>query len=468
LAASTASPARRGGLFRHPNYAKLWTAATVSLFGTQVSQIAIPFIAAVVLKASPGEVGLLTTIEFLPFIFFTLPAGVWVDRFPKQRILVLGDLGRALFLVSIPIAFAFDALTIWQLYVVGFVNGVMTVFFDVADQSFLPSILERDELVEGNSKLQVSQSSAQILGQPVGGGLVALLSAPVAVLIDAVSYLGSAALILWIRVRGRRSRDDSAAGSDPLDGPRSSLSGEADATAPTAGGPTITMEAAAARSAVEPETGGMRSQIMSGLRYIGQHRFLANIAASTATSNLFSNIAFAIAPVYLYRTLSLTPESVGLIGGIGGAGVLVGALLAGRVARLLGVGPTIVGSIGIGSLFGLLVPLAPTDGSGFWFLAVSFFLGGAFNVIYNINQVSLRQAITPERFLGRMNATMRFLVWGTIPIGSLTGAALSEIIGVRPTIWVGAILGLTAFLPVLLSPVRTLREIPTDDPNATS
>jgi MFS family permease len=186
LAASTAS---RFGLFRHPNYRKLWSAATVSLFGTQVSQIAIPFIAAVVLNASPGEVGLLTTIEFLPFLIFTLPAGVWVDRFPKKRILVVGDLGRALMLVSIPIAAALDSLTIWQLYVVGFVNGVMTVFFDVADQSYLPTILERDELVEGNSKLQISQSSAQILGQPLGGGIIALVTAPIAVLIDAASYV---------------------------------------------------------------------------------------------------------------------------------------------------------------------------------------------------------------------------------------------------------------------------------------
>jgi len=170
------SPAPRRSLFRHPNFAKLWTAATVSLFGTQVSQIAIPFIAAVVLNASAGQVGLLTTIEFLPFLLFTLPAGVWVDRFPKRRILVIGDLGRAAMLVSIPIAYALGALTIWQLYVVGFVNGLMTVFFDVADQSYLPTILERDELIEGNSKLQISQSSAQILGQPFGGGIVALVS----------------------------------------------------------------------------------------------------------------------------------------------------------------------------------------------------------------------------------------------------------------------------------------------------
>src|SRR3954466_3561642 len=191
-----ASTEPRRSLFRHPNFVRRWTAATVSLFGTQVSQIAIPFIAAVLLNASAGEAAALTTIEFLPFLLFTLPAGVWVDRFPKRRILVIGDLGRALMLVSIPIAWWLNALTIWQLYAVGFVNGVMTVFFDVADQSYLPTILEREELVEGNSKLQVSQYSAQILGQPFGGGIVAVLTAPVAVLVDALSYLGSAGLIL--------------------------------------------------------------------------------------------------------------------------------------------------------------------------------------------------------------------------------------------------------------------------------
>jgi MFS family permease len=464
-----ASIAPRRSLFRHPNYLKLWTAATVSLFGTQVSQIAIPFIAAVVLKASAGEVGLLTTIEFLPFILFTLPAGVWVDRFPKRRILVIGDLGRALMLISIPIAFALGSLTIWQLYLVGFVNGAMTVFFDVADQSFLPTILQRDELVEGNAKLQISQSSAQILGQPVGGGLVALLTAPVAVLIDAASYVGSAALILWIRLTSGGAR----ATGRRTDGLQAADAAAVEATAPDAeagvspaAGASVGGEAAAVPPAtLAGDSDGMRSQIMAGLRYIGHHRFLANIAASTATSNLFSLIAFAILPVYLYRTLGLSPATVGAIGGIGGAGVLIGALIASRAAASLGVGRVIVGSLLIGAVSFLLVPLAPPE-LAFWFVATAFFVGGLTGVVYNVNQISLRQAITPEHFLGRMNATMRFLVWGTIPIGSLIGAGLSEVIGVHTTIWVGASLGVLSFLPVFLSPVRSLRTIPTDDPDA--
>jgi MFS family permease len=478
LAAPTAS---RRSLFRHPNYARLWAAATVSLFGTQVSQIAIPFIAAVLLNASAGEVGLLTTIEFLPFLLFTLPAGVWVDRFPKKRILVIGDLGRAVMLASIPIAYFLGALTIWQLYVVGFVNGLMTVFFDVADQSYLPSILERDELVEGNSKLQISQSSAQILGQPFGGGIVAVLTAPVAIVIDAVSYVASAALILSIRERARGAATAMGAALRPSDPAGALAATEADDVAPSPeAAASVAMETAVAEPLIEsaardeerdPEAGpgaldapgGMRAQIMDGLRYILRHEYLGNIAATTATGNLFSNIAFAIFPVYAYKVLFLSPAAVGTIGGLGGAGVLLGALVANRLQARFGVGRTIILSAAATGPVGLLMPLA-TPEIAFWFLSVWFFLSGALNVTYNVAQVSLRQAITPEHFLGRMNATMRFLVWGTIPIGSLIGAGLSEVIGVRATIWVGSGLLLFAFLPVLFSRVRHIQTIPTEEP----
>jgi MFS family permease len=457
-----ASTAPRRSLFRHPNYLKLWSAATVSLFGTQVTQVAIPFIAAVILKASPGEVGLLTTVEFLPFLIFTLPAGVWVDRFPKKRILVFGDLGRAAMLLSIPIAAAFNGLSIWQLYVVGFFNGVMTVFFDVADQSYLPTILEREDLVEGNSKLQISQSSAQILGQPLGGGIVAFLSAPVAIVIDAVSYVVSAGLIVSIRERLGRS----GTGEGPRD---VSMAASELATGPSAEGSAAAEGAAAASDAAskgDPVTpgGGMRQQIMDGLRYIGHHEYLGNIAATTATSNLFGNIGFAIFPFYVYNVLLLKPEAVGTIGGIGGAGVLLGALIASRVQRRLGVGRTIILTAAMFGPVNLLIALA-TPELGFWLIATSLFLGGILNVTYNVAQVSLRQAITPEHFLGRMNATMRFLVWGTIPVGSVIGAVLSELVGVRTTIWISAILGFFAFLPVFFSTVRSIKTIPTEDPN---
>ncbi|MFL5750281.1 MAG: MFS transporter [Chloroflexota bacterium] len=465
-AAQAALPPRRS-LFRKPDFARLWTAATVSLFGSQVTQLAIPFIAAVVLGASPGQVGLLVTVDFLPFLLFTLPAGVWVDRLSRKRILVAADIGRAVMLATIPIAYATGALTIWQLYVVGFVNGIFTVFFDVADQSYLPTVLERDELVDGNSKLQISMSAAQILGQPFGGGIVALLTAPIAIAIDAVSFVASALLIFTIR-RPEAPADGSAAAaaSEATSAAEPSTAGvsvaaEAAATATTPAGGGTETDALAEPPVKKP---GLRAEMTAGLRYIFGNKYLRSIAPTTATSNLFNNIALATFAVFAYRELGLTPELVGLVGGVGGAGVLIGALFATRVAERFGVGPAIVWPILLGGVAGLLVPLAPAGGAA-PYLAAAFFFGGLVNVVYNVNQVSLRQAITPQRFLGRMNATMRFLVWGTIPIGSLIGAGLSEVVGVRNTVWIGSLLGLLPFLFVFFSPVRGLHAIPDIDPD---
>ncbi len=420
---------RRNLLARSTDYRKLWTAATISLFGTQVSLIAIPFIAVLLLDAPAYQVALLGTVEFLPFLLFTLPAGAWVDRLPRRLILVVGDFGRALSLVSIPIAYELGALTIGQLFVVGFVNGTLTVFFDVADQSFLPAILEPDDLIEGNSKLQVSGSAAQVLGQPLGGGFVGLLSAPIAVLVDALSFVMSGGLIFWIRKREPR---------------RTPATGAVAGRGPVA---------------------GLRGEIAEGLHYVLGHPYLRYIAASTGASNLFSNIAFATFAVFMYRTLELSAFSVGVIGGLGSLGILAGALVAGRIAERIGVGRTILWSMVLSGPTALLAAAAQ-PGSAVPLLVASGLLGSFAGVVYNINQVSLRQAITPERIQGRMNATMRFLVWGTIPVGQIIGGAVASLApdgasGARLALVVGGVLGCFAFVPLLFSPVRSLRRIPT-------
>ena len=408
-------------LRRHGDYRRLWTAATISLFGTQISLIALPFIAAVLLHAEPFEVALLGTVEFLPFLLFTLPAGAWVDRLPRRLILVAGDLGRALSLLTIPIAWQLGELTMAQLYIVGFVNGFLTVFFDVADQSFLPAILEPDELVEGNAKLQVSASAAQVLGQPVGGGIVGLLTAPIAVAVDAASYVVSGGLIFSIRKR------------EPARTPNASSDGT---------------------------PSGIRHEIAEGLRYVTGHPYLRYIAASTGTSNLFSNIAFATFAIFVYRDLGLTPAVVGLIGGLGSLGVLAGALSASRIAARIGVGRTILWSILLSGPPVLLAAIAQPD-TAIPLLVASGLLTGFMGVVYNVNQVSLRQAITPERIQGRMNATMRFLVWGTIPVGQIIGGLVANAIGARGAIVIGGVLGCFAFLPILVSTVPSLQRIPT-------
>ena len=407
-------------LTRHPDFVKLWVAETISQFGTQVTFLALPLIAATVLNVTPFQFGLLATIEFLPFILLSLPAGVWVDRLRRRPILIAGDLIRAAALASIPIAFALDALTIWQLYAVGFINGCATVFFDVAYQSYLPSLVERDQIVEGNSKLETSRSAAQITGPGIAGMIIGAITAPFAIVLDALSFVVSAVFLFAIR------RHEPA--------------------------PAAVLDERGKRPS-------MRTEIVEGLRYVGGHRYLRSIAATTGTSNFFGNIAFSILILYLVRDIGMSEELIGLTFSIGAVGFLIGAVLANRVAKRFGVGPTIVGSAVLFGPAALLVAIAPPD-LAVPFVAASGFVGGLGGAIYNINQVSLRQAITPERLQGRMNATMRFIVWGTIPFGNIIGGFLGGVIGLHNTIWIGAIGGLFVFLPVLLSPVRHIREMP--------
>jgi MFS family permease len=410
--------AAAGSLWRHRDFMRLWSAETVSQLGTQVTMLALPLTAILVLHASPFQVGALSSVEFAPFLLVGLPAGVWVDRMRRRPILVAGDLGRALVLGSIPLAHWFHTLGMPHLYIAAFVAGICTVFFDVAYQSYLPSLVDRDQLTEGNAKLEISRSGAQLAGPGLAGLLVQLVTAPVAILADAISYVGSAAFVAMIRRP------------------------EPEIPAPPPGG--------------RPR---MRSQIAEGLRFVLRHPLLRPIAVCTSVSNLFFSMIFAIVILFAVRELGLSAGAIGVALGIGNVGFLGGAFIADRVARPLGLGPTIVASAVVFGVSGFLFPLA-TASSAIPFLIAGSFLSGLGSVVYNVNQVSLRQAITPERMLGRMNATMRFVVWGTMPIGALVGGALGGWIGLRATLWVAALGGSFAFLPPLLSPVRSLRRIP--------
>lgn len=406
------------GLWRHGDFLKLWSAETVSHFGTQISVLALPFVAIVVLDASAFTVAALGTVEFLPFILFTLPAGVWVDRLPRRAILIIADYGRAVLLFTIPAAYALDVLTIAQLFVIGFVVGVFTVFFDVAYMSYLPALVDRDLIIEGNSKLEVSRNTAQLTGPGIAGVLIGLITAPYAVLVDAVSFLASGAFLSAIR--------------KPEQAP-------------------------VRTEGVKPR---MRTELWEGLQYVVRHPLLRPQAICTGTSNFFSSVTFSIFLVYAVRTLDLSAEEVGLIFTLGGPGGLLGALLSQRITRRFGVGRTTVVTAVLWGSAGFLVPLAPQSFPHPWLVASGLISSFAI-VVYNITQVSLRQAITPERIQGRMNSVMRFLVWGTIPLGSLTGGALATTIGLRETLFVGAVGGLLSGLPIFLSRAqRTLGQIP--------
>jgi MFS family permease len=418
-------------ILRNRDFVRLWTAQTISQFGTQVSLLAIPLVAVILLTASPFEVALLGTIEFLPFILFSLPAGAWVDRLRRRPILIAGDLGRALSLASIPIAYLAGSLTIWQLYVVGFINGTLTVLFDVAYQSYLPSIVDRDQLVDGNGKLELSRTVAQTAGPAIGGGLIGILTAPIAVVIDAVSYAASAFLVFLIR----REEPTPDRHVDELGRPRESL----------------------------------RTEVVAGLRYVLGNPHLRGIALATGTSNLFDQIVFSIFLVYAVRELGLSPGEIGVVLGLGNIGAIVGAMTADRFARRVGLGPAMVLSIFASAPGMLLIALAP-KAMPVPFLVASGLVFGLSVVVYNINQVSFRQAITPAAMQGRMNATMRFVVWGTIPVGQVLGGAIATGVGVHEAIWVGALGSFLGVVPLLVSPVRRLREMPApvDDADAVS
>lgn len=405
-------------LWHHPDFLKLWAGETISLFGSQVTLLALPLTAALTLGATAGEMGILIAAETAPFLLFGLPAGVWVDHRRRRPILIWGNLGRALLLLIVPAAAWLGGLRMELLYAVGFLTGALTVFFDVAYQAYLPSLVGREQLVEGNSKLETSRSLAQIAGPGLGGFLVQALSAPTAILLDAVSFLLSAVCLRIIRA------------SEP-------------APVPAAAG------------------GGLWRDMREGLNVVLGNSLLRAIAGCTATWNLFGNVIFAVLVLYATRELGLEPVAVGAVFAAGGASALAGALLAGPVARRLGVGPTIIAAPTLGILGSLLLVLA----GGPPMLAVALLVGaqlvgGLAGTIYNVTQVSLRQAITPDRLQGRMNATMRFIVWGTLPLGALLGGWLGDRLGLRPTLLIGAAGVPLAALWVLLSPLRRLRATP--------
>jgi MFS family permease len=406
----------KGALRRHRDFNLLWGGETVSELGSQVSLLAIPLVAVRTLHATTFQMGLLTAASTAAFLIVGLPAGVWVDRTRRRWVMISTDLGRMLALGSIPIAYALHALTLAQLFVVTLVSGILTVFFDVAYQSYLPTLVGRDHLVEGNAKLTGSQEVAAVAGPSLAGGLVQAIGSTNAVAVDSISFLFSAGAVAAIRTP------------------------EPKPEVPEGGHPRLWHD------------------MREGLQFVFRNTLLRAIALTTATSNLFSGIAAAVEVVFLVREVHATPGQIGLLFSLGGVGGVVGALCASRIAnRVGGARATIVGIAA--SVGGLLVPLT-MPGPRLIFFGLGFMCMSFGAVVYNINQVSFRQRLCPDRLLGRMNATMRFVVWGVLPIGGLIGGVLGELIGLRATLWVGSIGQVLAIVWLLASPIRTMRDFP--------
>ena len=402
-------------LWRHPDFMKLWAGDTVSVFGSELVLFALPLIAVQLLHADAFEMGVLATLESAAFLLISLPAGAWVDRLPKRLVIVSGDIIRAAILLTIPLTWAFDALSMVQLYLAAAGVGIVSVFFDIANQSYLPELVDGDAISDGNGKLQASQQTAGVAGPTLASGLVTAIGAPLTIGLTSICMGLSSILVGLIRQRETpRPAEDRA---------------------------------------------GFVAEIREGLGFVLGHPLLRRITACTGLTNFASSGIFALLVLYALTTLGLHQVELGIVMSVASAGGILGALTAAWVQKVLGEGTSIAVSALIGGLCFLGVPLAsvlqalPT-------LLISWFFVTWAVVVYNIAQVSFRQRLCPKPLLGRMNASIRFLVWGPMPLGAFLAGILGDRLGVTTTMWILAACALFGSLPVLASRLLGMRELP--------
>ncbi len=402
-----------GSLWHHRDFARLWFSESVSSFGSQFSTFAIPVLAILSFNATPFEYGALVALGILPYPILGLFVGVWADRFRKRRIMTLCNLGRLATLASIPVASALGVLGLPQLFLVNLTNGIFSVFFDISYQAYLPILVERRDLVEGNQKLQVTASGASVAGPGIAGFVYQLIGGAFTCAVDAFGYLIASLALLDIRkVEPKRTS-----------------------------GP-----------------GDFFGEMREGIRVVFGNPLLWTIAGCTATANLGAYMVGSAFNIFALKHLNLSTVELGFIYTIGALGFVVGALMARRATTRLGFGPGLAVSILIGGL-AVLYPLA-AYGLPFALPAMVAFIIGTSSPIYNISQVSLRQAITPDRLQGRMNATMRVIVWGTIPVGSFVGGILGGTIGLADTMYLGGLIAGLAAAWIVFGPVMKLKKQP--------
>jgi MFS family permease len=404
-----------GGLLRHPDFRRLCAGNAISKVGTGISNLALPLFAVITLHASTFEVSMLNALQTGAYLLIGLQAGAWCDRMRCRPVLVFADLGRAIALGSIPIAAVFGTVTMWQLYLAVFVAGTLTVFFDVAHQSYLPRLVPRDDLIEGNATLRASMSVSALIAPSLAGYLVQRFTAPVAILVDALSFLWSA---IWLKaIRRREPHRDKHAHQD------------------------------------------LRKEILEGTRLVFGNPVLRAIGLNNAMTPLCQSAYVAIAVVFLVQEVHLSPSTIGLLGSLSLVGALAGAVLATRLASTVGAGRILWITALINGLAFLCYPLTDS-GWRLVFYMVAGLVTSACLMVVVIVQVSFQQTLCPDHLLGRMNATINFLYWGAAPLGALLAGGVAQAIGVRPTLWLIAVGMLMAAGWLIASPVPTMRELP--------
>jgi MFS family permease len=414
-ARAASGAARTETLWRHADFMRLWTAAGISAVGSQVTLLALPLTAILVLHASAFEVAVISTAVTLPYLLGAA-VGIWLDRVRRRRVMIVADFGRAVVLASVPVAYAFGVVNLPQLYAVALVSGMLTVFFEIASQAYLPSIVGREQLVEANAKLQGATVVAQGAGPGIGGALVTLVTAPVAILTDAVSFVVSGLLIGAISTRDELPQES------------------------------------------HPAETTKRSELREGARYVFSDPYLRPLLLGHSLANLALGLLWAIVIVYAVRVLGLTAAMIGVILSLGHVGGFGGAVFARRAADRLGVGPVVVGSF---FLFGpaTLLLASATRHTAVVFVGLGWILESLARSLYGVSATSVRQALVPDRLQARVGGILATTGTGAFPLGTLLGGALAGAFGLREAMVVAAAVSFLPFLPVAASPVRSLREV---------
>jgi MFS family permease len=406
-------------LLRQPEFLKLWAAQSISQLGDQVTLLALPLVAVLTLDASAAQMGFLVAAELLPHLFFSLLAGVWIERSQRRRhLMIVADVGRAILLASVPVAYAFDVLSFPQLYAVAFAVGTFAVMFDVSWSTLFVAVVPRRDVVDANSKMSLSRAVSFVTGPSIGGFLVQLLTAPVTLLVDAVSYLGSAISLTRIRAQ---------------------------------------------EPPVERDGDGVIRSLRGGFAFVLKDELIRPELLCVATINLFNFVFHAIFVLYATRELGVEPGLLGLILGAGAVGGIIGALVATPVERMIGIGPAFTLGAVLFPLPLVLVPLA--SGSE---LQIALMLGAAEFfcsvgvMILDVNAGSITFLRTPDRIRARTSGTFRFVNYGIRPIGALLGGALGTAIGLHTTLWIGVLGALAGVIFLVFSPIPRLREAPAE------
>lgn len=410
-------PARFGGLWRNADFLKLWVGHTISELGSHITGGGLPLLAVITLGATPFQMGLLGAVGSAPALLFSLFAGVWVDRLRRKPLMIAADLGRALLLLSIPLAAAAGVLGMVQLYAITVLVGILSLLFSVAYVAYLPTLVERDHLVEGNSKLAFSSSAVEVIGPGITGVLIQTITAPLAILFDALSFIMSAISLGIIRK------------PEPTPAPLE-------------------------------QRQGMLEEARNGLKTVTSNPILRALTGAAATMAFFGNFFGVLYGLFAVRELGIGPAAIGVTIGVGGVSSLLGALLSERIVRRFGLGRILTSVLWMEALFTLLIPLAasfPKLGLAFLITAQ---MGDIFGTVFFINAISLRQSVTPDHLLGRVNGSMELVIALVSLFGALIGGIMAERIGVQATLLIAVIGIAMGSIWLLFSPVRGLQGFP--------